>query len=157
MKKKLLFVITILVVIGLYVIYYYCPRKVSFELAMVIEKPCKEFDNSHFIGFEYANNKENLIYWMVEHYKYYYSQGQTYDSLYVENLSNELDFNNFDYLIAYQKQLKELKYSPYLTKTEDGLYFDKRTPLIPTWDSVITDKVYLYRIIKNNKFRAPGP
>jgi hypothetical protein len=50
-----------------------------------------------------------------------------------------------------------LQHSPYLTKTADGLYFDKRTPLIPSWDSVITDKVYIYRIKKNNKFRAPGP
>ena len=59
--------------------------------------------------------------------------------------------------MVYQRQLKELRHSPYFTKTIDGLYFDKRTPLIPTWDSVITDKVYIYRIKKSNKYRAPGP
>lgn len=39
---------------SVFVIYYYYPRKVSFELAKEILKPHKEFDNSQFIGFEYA-------------------------------------------------------------------------------------------------------
>ena len=122
-----------------------------------IDKPSKEFDNSHFIGFEYADSKDRLIYWLVEHYEPFYSQEQRYDSIFVENLAKELNFDRYDYIIAYQKQLKELRHSPYLTKTEDGLYHDERTPLIPTWDSVITDKVYIYRIKKSNKYRAPGP
>jgi hypothetical protein len=158
MKKKMLYIVTTVVfVVGLCILYYYYPRKVSFELAKEILKPHKEFDNSQFIGFEYADSKDELIYWLVEHYKPFYSQEQRYDSIFVENLANKFDFTRYDYLITYQKKLKDLQHSPYLTKTADGLYFDKRTPLIPTWDSVQTDKVYIYRIKKNNKFRAPGP
>ena len=158
MKKNVLcFIVAVVFVVGLRVVYYYYPRKVSFELAKEIEKPHKDFDNSQFIGFEYADSKDRLMYWLTEHYKLFYPQEQIYDSIFVENLAKELDFDGYDYLIAYQKKLKELRYSPYLTKTEDGLYHDKRTPLIPTWDSVITDKVYIYRIKKNNKFRALGP
>ena len=159
MKKKVLSILvaTVVFVVGLYILYYYYPRKVSFELAKEILKPHKEFDNSQFIGFEYADSKYRLIYWLVKHYEPFYPKEQRYDSLFVENLAKELDFDRYDYIITYQKQLKELRYSPYLTKTEDGLYHDKRTPLIPTWDSVQTDKVYIYRIKKNNKFRAFGP
>ena len=158
MKKKVLYIITMVVfVVGLYILYYYYPRKVSFELAEEILKPHKEFDNSQFIGFEYADSKYRLIYWLVKHYEPFYPKEQRYDSLFVENLAKELDFDRYDYIITYQKQLKELRYSPYLTKTEDGLCHDKQIPLIPTWDGVITDKVYIYRIKKNNIFRAPGP
>ena len=95
-----------------------------------------------------------MIYY-YEEFPEYYRKG--YDTIFVTNLAKELDFDRYDYIITYQKQLKELRYSPYLTKTEDGLYHDKRTPLIPTWDSVQTDKVYIYRIKKNEKYRSPGP
>ena len=144
-------------IVGLCILFYYYPRHVSFELAKEILKPSKEFDNSQFIGFEYVDSKDRLVYWLVEHYKHFYPDGQLYDSNFVDNLGNELDFRKFDYIITYQKQLKELRHSPYLTKAKDDLYFDKKTPLIPTWDSVITNKVYLYRIKKNNKYRSPGP
>jgi len=64
MKKKVLCIIvaTVVFVVGLYILYYYYPRKVSFELAKEILKPHKEFDNSQFIGFEYADSKYRLIY-----------------------------------------------------------------------------------------------
>ena len=144
-------------IVGLCILFYYYPRHVSFELAKEILKPNKEFDNSQFIGFEYVVSKDRLVYWLVEHPKQFYPEGQVYDSNFVDNLGNGLDFQKFDYIITYQKQLKELRHSPYLTKAKDDLYFDKKTPLIPTWDSVITNKVYLYRIKKNNKYRSPGP
>jgi hypothetical protein len=84
--------------------------------------------------------------------------GLGYDSLYVENLSKDLDFINSDYLITYQRKLSKLHHSPYLTILKDGLYdYDKRIPLIPTWDKEVTDSLYIYRIKKNNRFRAPGP
>jgi len=157
-KKLILYcTITVLLVVGLYDLYYYYPREVSFELAKEILKPHRKFDNSQFVGFEYVDSKDRLIYWLVEHYKHFYPKEQGYDSIFVENIGKELDFNKFDYIITYQKQLKMLRHSPYLTRKEDGLYFNKKTPLIPTWDSVITDKVYIYRIKKNNKYRSPGP
>ena len=80
-----------------------------------------------------------------------------YDSIFVQNLAKEFDFKKHDYIITYQKQLKALRHSPHLAKTEDDLYFDKKTPLIPTFDTVLTDKVYIYRIKKNNKYRSFGP
>lgn len=146
--------------IGLSCLYYYYPRKVSFEIVKIIDKPCKEYDNSQWFSFDYVENKERLKFWMIDYYNRLpcIEKGiKGYDSIFVENLSKELDFEKYDYIIAYQKQIKELKYSPYLTKTEDGLYFDKRTPLIATWDKVKTDRVYIYQIKKNKNFRSPGP
>ena len=157
-KIKLIILIIIFISVGTYCFYYYYPRKVSFELAKEIEKPYPEFDRTFYVGFDYVVNVERFFVYMIYHYEEfpkYYRKG--YDTIFVTNLAKELDFDRYDYIITYQKQLKELRYSPYLTKTEDGLYHDKRTPLIPTWDSVQTDKVYIYRIKKNNKFRAFGP
>jgi hypothetical protein len=153
-------VTTVVFIVGLCILYYYYPRKVAFELTKEINKPYLDFDRSYYIGFDYVKDKERLIFYMINYYKKsscVKAGLKGYDSIFVENLGKELDFKRYDYIITYQKQLKELRHSPYLTKTEDGLYHDKRTPLIPTWDSVITDNVYIYRIKKNNKYRAPGP
>jgi hypothetical protein len=164
MKSKMLIILisVLLVSIGLYCVYYYVPRVVSFEFVKEIPKPYQEFDNSQFIGFDYVKNEERLMFWLFEKYKdewkpYGQAQMQGYDSSFVENLSEELNFDKYDYLITYHKKLNKLTYSPYLTKTKDDLYFDKKTPLIPTFDSVITDKLYIYQIKKNTKYRAPGP
>lgn len=159
MKKIFLPSITILILIliGIYCVHYYYPRKVSFELAKEIDKPYKEFS---WIGYDYVENAERLDFYMVRYYNKpscIKAGLKGYSLNFVENLAQELDFDKYDYIIAYQKKIKELRHSPYLTKTEDCLYFDKRTPLIPTWDSVLTDKVYIYRIEKNNEYRAPGP
>ncbi len=157
-KKKLYAVTTLLFVVGLCFVYYFYPRSVHFELAKEIEKPYPEFDRSYFVGFEYIENKESLFFCMVYRYEEpQFRDMKGYDTVFVKTLSTDLDFDRYDYIIAYQKKLKKLRHSPYLTKTEDGLYHEKRTPLIPIWDSRITDKLYIYRIKKSNKFRPPGP
>ena len=159
-KIKFIILIIIFISVGTYCFYYYYPRKVSFELSKEIDKPYSEFSRIDYVGFDYIENAERFKFFMV----YYYNKASCikaelkgYSLIFVENLAKELDFDRYDYIITYQKQLKELRYSPYLTKTEDGLCHDKRTPLIPTWDSVQTDKVYIYRIKKNEKYRSPGP
>jgi hypothetical protein len=158
MKKTLLYIVlTVVFIVGLCIWYYYYPRKVPFELAKEIEKPCPEFDNSQFMGFEYARSKEEFMYWLTKHYSSFYLNNQIYDSIFAEKIANEFDFTRYDYLITYQKKLKDLHHSPYLTKSADDLYFDKRTPLIPEWDSSQANNVYIYRIKKNNQLRAPGP
>ena len=151
---------TIVFIIGLCILYYYYPRNVSFEFTIEIQKPNKEFDKSQFIGFDYADSKDRLMFWLVDYYKKEscIKNGLVgYDSIFVQNLAKEFDFKKHDYIITYQKQLKALRHSPHLTKTEDGLYFDKKTPLIPTFDTALTDKVYIYQIKKNNKYRSFGP
>ncbi|MGI6291577.1 MAG: hypothetical protein ACOXZH_04030 [Bacteroidales bacterium] len=149
MKKKLLYIVTTVVfVVGLCILYYYYPRKVSFEFVEEIDKPNESFDNSQWFSYHYIQNEERFIYFLTDYYKQRYPPQQGYDSTYAYNIVKNLDYEFYDYIIVYQKKLKDLQHSPYLTKTADGLYFDKRTPLIPTWDSVITDKVYIYRIKK---------
>lgn len=156
-KKIMIILLVIVFVVGLGILYYYYPRSISFEFTMEIQKPHEKFDNSQFVGFDYVANKERLIYYLTDYYKQRYPPQQGYDSIFVQNLAEKLDFEKYDYLITYQKQLKALRHSPFLTKTEDGLYFDKKTPLIPTFDTVLTDKVYIYRIKKNNRYRSFGP
>lgn len=140
--------------------WYYHPRIVEYELTTEISKPSPNFDRSHEVGFDYIHNEERLMFFMVKYYEKLScirTNLTGYDSLYALKISKQLNYEKYDYLIVYQKELQSLRFSLYLTKTKDDLYFDKRTPLIPTFDTLITDKVYIYQIKKNNKFRAPGP
>jgi hypothetical protein len=126
---------------------------------MEIPKPYLDFDRIDYVSFDYVENKKRLMFYMVDYYKeepYLKSEYSGYDSIFVENISKELNFDKYNYIITYQKQLKALTYSPYLAKKEDFLSLPEK-PLIPTFDTIITDKVYIYRIRKNNKYRAPGP
>lgn len=168
MKNKtviltLMFILTCVMIIIICLIckfWYYHPRTVEHELTIEISKPYPNFDRSYYVGFDYICNEERLMFYMVKYYEKpscIRANLTGYDSLYVLNISKQLNYEKYDYLIVYQKELLSLQYSPYLTKTKDGLYFDKRTPLIPTFDTLITDKVYIYQIKKNKKFRAPGP
>ena len=80
-----------------------------------------------------------------------------YEDKYISVLSNKMDFTNYDYVISYMKKIKILKHSPYLTNKHDNLYFDKRIPLIAEYQKGEFDSVFIYKIRKNGKFRAPGP
>ena len=148
MKGKVIIVATLC--LGLSALYFYCPRKVSFELATEITKPSEEFSMPFYY---YVSGADELFYPMGSRRK----DKKGYDSLFVSTFAKSLDFEKYDYLLAFRRQFKALHHSPYLTKTEDLLYHDKRIPLIPTWDNEITDQIYIYRIKKNRRFRAPGP
>ena len=159
-KWRILIILAVFISVGIYCLYYYYPRRIDFEFVKEIEKPNVEYDSSQFIGFDYINDANRLMFFMVDYYKKASCIRDSlggYDSLFVQNLSKELHFDKYDYIITYHKQLKELRHSPYLTKKRDGLYFEKQIPLIPAFDTLMTDKLYIYRIKKNNKYRAPGP
>ncbi len=159
MKEKMLYIVTTVVfVVGLCILYYYYPRKVSFELAKEIE-PFTGL-SSPMNGFNYVKDENELFFWLIYCYDKPICKERGlmgYSLPFVKRLASELDFETYDYLITYKQKLQSLFYSSYLTRTKDGLYFDKLTPLIPEFYPEITDKVYIYRIKKNNKFRAPGP
>lgn len=158
-KWRILIILAVFISVGIYCLYYYYPRRIDFEFVKEINKPDPDFEQYQSVSFNYIENKERLTFWLIEKYKYPYSWSDyiCYDSLFVQNLSKELNFDKYDYIITYHKQLKELRHSPYLTKKRDDLYFEKQIPLIPNFDTLITDKLYIYRIKKNNKYRAPGP
>ena len=158
--KRLVFVLGIISIIPWGYLYYYYPREVKYELAFEINIPDSTFDLSFFIGFNYVENKEWLMFYLIDFINNSSSPQHVlrgYNDEFVEDLSNKMDYERYDYLITYQKTMVRLQYSPYLTKTRDGLYFDKKIPLIPTWNTDKTDKIYIYRIKKNKRFRAPGP
>ena len=158
MKGKVIIVATLC--LGLSALYFFCPRKVSFELAIEMTRSNDDFDNSQFMSYHYVRSADELVYLWVDFYGYLSARQKEkkgYDTVFVSNLVKQLDFECYDYLITYQKQLKGLCHSPYLTKRKDGLNYDKKTPLIPTWNNEITDKIYIYRIKKNDKYRPPGP
>ncbi|WP_411915695.1 hypothetical protein [Porphyromonas miyakawae] len=156
MKKIFLIVLSCIVAFA----YYFYPRTVSFEFVEEIPLPTDAFDRREYIGFDYVESVDRLYFYLVEFYERIPNDDpklKGYDRDFVRQLSEGFDFEKYDYLITYQKTLNKLQYSPYLTKEKDDIYFDKRTPLIPTWNKRGTDKVYVYRIKKNDHFRAPGP
>ena len=163
MKNNVKYYITsiiLIIVVVVFVLYYYCPRKVTFELVKEINKPDRNFERIDYNGFDYVENEEQFKYYLTD---FYNKESCKRDNLkgfspcFVETIAEEFDFSRYDYIITYQKKLISLKHSPNLTKTEDNIYFDRRTPLIPIWDSEETGKIFIYRIAKNNRFRAPGP
>ena len=137
-------------------VWYYVPRSVKFELDRELSLPRPDLDYYSFIGFDKAEDEDDLWFWLFEN-PARENPGWQYDSLFVKQLVEELDFDEFDYLICFQKQLLNLSYSPYLRKTKDGIYWDKRIPLVASWDTVRTDRIYLYRIKSNSRFRSIGP
>lgn len=167
-KTIILIIIGFILVISGSVIYYYMPRIVSFKMVMKIQKPNKTFNRKYFVGFDYINNEELLYYKLVDFYKKnscIKSNLIGYDSLFVSSIVDSFDFEKYDYIITYQKKLIDLKYSPHLTRTEDGMYYcNKSIPLIPSWDSIsigVTDSIFIYKIKKPCKicreYRSPGP
>ncbi|MBO4230193.1 MAG: hypothetical protein J5886_00795, partial [Bacteroidales bacterium] len=101
MKKKMLyFGTTAALVVGLCILYYYYPRKVSFELAKEIEKPYPEFDRTSYVGFDYVEDAERLKFYMVNYYNKascIESELKDYSLVFVENLAKILDFSRYDY------------------------------------------------------------
>ncbi|MDD4395842.1 MAG: hypothetical protein PHQ33_08150 [Bacteroidales bacterium] len=157
----ILVVILVFLSIIMFSIYYFVPRHVDFELIKTIEQPDPFYDRTEYKGFDYIYSQDDLWFWLRE----WYSTDPIlcdsivgYDSTFIAQLTKELDCNNYDYIITYQKKLLLLNYSPYLTQTKDRIYWDKKIPLIPSFDTIFTDSVYIYRIKNyNNKFRHPGP
>lgn len=157
-RVKILIVIVLSIVLGC--AYYYCPRSVNFKLVQVVDRNEDGLDYSNCSTFEYAESEDRFWFWLVSRHRSPYSTWKSdvaYDSLFVEQLCERLDFCKYDYIITYEKELKALRYSPYLTKEEDDIDYVKEIPLIPTFDTVITDKVYIYQIRNNHRFRSPGP
>lgn len=157
-RKCCMYIIGIASVATMYICYYYIERTVSFEYVMRIPA----FKNCHPRGVTYIKNKERMYYFLVDIYKERRSWDEKfelfgYDSTYVAPLIEDLDYKKYDYVISYMMKISKLKHSPYLTETEDGLYFDNRIPLIPEYEKGIYDFIYIYRVKKDYRFRAMGP
>lgn len=158
MKKILTCLLFAIVLTGAFLLYYFIPRNVPFVLEKEMEKPSKEFDYHYCMGFYEADCKERLMFWLTKKMKESsYSHGKAYDSTFVDSIAKDFDFEKYDYLITYQKKLLKLQHSPHLTNTGDDLYFDKRIPLFPMWDTTYTDSIYIYRINSKRKYRSFGP
>lgn len=156
-KSLSLLIITIFLMITIIIYYYYYQeRTISYEYVIGLPK----FHNCYPKGINYIENEERMYFWLVGFYQKPSCKEnglEGYDSLYVSHLFNYTDFSRYDYVISYMRKISLLKYSPHLTEVNDNLYFDKRTPIIAEFEKVIYDSVFIYRIKKNPKFRAPGP
>ena len=156
-KKVISFLSLISLLISTSLIYYYYPRSIDYEMVRSIQKPYEDFDMSYFKGFNYVNDQERLKYWLNDFFNKSSSFYHGYNPIVIDCLSKELDFYKFDYIITWHREIEKLQYSPHLSKTKDDIPHDRRIPLIPTFKDTTTDSIYIYKIRKNNKFRAFGP
>ena len=100
-KEKINIAVILLLLMGLLALYYYYPRKVSFELEKEINKPSADFDNSQFMGYHYVKDADELVYLWGDFYGYLSSwqkEKKGYDAIFVNNLVKQLDFEKYDYL-----------------------------------------------------------
>ena len=154
--KYIIILIIVIVTLMSIVIYYNYERVVPFEYVTSLPK----FHNCYFKDIDYIDSEKRMHVWLVDFYRKQSCKkaGLTgYEDKYISVLSNKMDFTNYDYVISYMKKIKILKHSPYLTNKHDNLYFDKRIPLIAEYQKGEFDSVFIYKIRKNGKFRAPGP
>ena len=159
MNKKIIFIVFIIVFtivsIALYIFY---PRNVKFIYIL-------EFDAHEYLKpsdrIDYCFNYRSMILALQYRINDPNNKGKKimgYSDSFLEEIANQLDFDNFDYIISTMRPLNKLLYSPYLTVANDTVYhIDSRYPLIPKFDQKVTNKVYFYAIKKNNKFRNLGP
>jgi hypothetical protein len=151
MKKTLYFIIGGIFIILLfsYFINYYYKRKIYFYLYKVIELPYEEFDEYNSKYFHILDSQSSMCHYLIDM--------QGYDSLYVFDLMKQLNFEVNDYIISYNKELVELSYSPYLSRSKDGCGYLKDIPLIPLYNDFKTDSVFIYRTSKLHGYRVPCP
>lgn len=125
-------------------IYYFYPRGVKFTLSKTIDFPIKKIE----VGYPYNYiSQENI-------FEYVFLINREYDSLFVDSLGKMLNFLEYDYIVTYGKELRDLSYSPYLKKFKDGCTSIEGMPLIPNYLPYATNKVYIYQIKKNPKLRG---
>lgn len=138
-------------IICMCLIYYFYPRNVYFEYVDTIPIKNMSYTNADYSGVIILHNNDEIYRYTMA---FNYETGV--DSTYIYTFNRSLDFMNYDYVLSYHRKLICLKYSPYL-RNKDTLYFDRKYPLIPTFDDNISMYIYVYKIKKNKRFRSVGP
>lgn len=139
--KKIIYLILLIGIIGS-VLYYFYPRNVAFSLYREFDITNKE----EFFPYHYVDNEDIFCVLLIKE--------NGYDSVFVTDIAKKIDFINYNYIITFNKNLLKLSYSPYYTDFEDGCPSVKLTPLIPKYSQNKTNKMYIYKIKKNSKFRG---
>lgn len=151
MKGRMrIIMMTVFLIAGVVLIAYYIfhQREVSFEFVRTMKIPG---NTDSPLTFYYTPSQERLKYWMFD---YRIENNQPV----IENIDlGMFDFEKYDYLLFFGKKLLNLRYSPWLTYSEDECHYLKETPLFSTLEDDSIDKLYIYRISKTNKFRSPCP
>ena len=133
--------------------YYYSHRYVEFE--KVAELYDMEFRWRSSYRAEYVCDKDELMYILVENRERYYKPDAStndvpYDTDMVLSLAQSMDFEKYDYIITYNRELEKLVYAPYLSDCMEDLMWQEKISLIPLYQGV-TDYVYIYRIKKMDR------
>ncbi len=154
MRKKLLYYGIVFAFIGvcggiLFNIFHVRHMPFQFECAVAIN-----VDTYAPWHFHYVSTEEEFRFWICNH--------QTTDNLppLINNPDlSPFDFARYDYLLFAGKRLTDLRYSPWLSHTEDAIcrHEDARIPLIPSLEESSTDSLYIYKIEQTTKYRLPGP
>ena len=157
--KKIIGGVILFLCIPIGLFYWYYPRQVHFNLVSQLVQPDGNAFLSSYMGFDKVDTPERLLFYLAGDYNNsIYVNRYCYYTTEIENISEGFDYFHNDYIITYNKRLKALKHSPFLTRTNDDLHeFMEGIPLIPIFEDKFTDSVYIYSIKKNSHFRAPGP
>ena len=133
-------------------VYYFYHRSVEFEeVAQLYDIEFRKRINEQP---KYISCREDLFWELVERRDERYSSHAEsddipYDYNLVESLAESMDFNKYDYIITYNRELGEIVYAPYLSDFIE--VSDVKTPLIPLLKGRGSDNIYIYRIKKMDK------
>ena len=145
----------ILIIIGMFYWYFY-PRKIVPKFVYSLHIPNESYNLYNCLSFEIIKDRKSLFLYMLDSVSF--SLPPTgFNINEILTLDSILNYDDYLYVIIWNKELIELHYSPFLTNHRDGLYYNKKTPLFPITSIEMTDSVYIYSIPKTNQFRTAGP
>lgn len=134
----------LLCVILIIVAYSFIPRKLSYTMTSSVLWPDKSNNRSGHDYYYYVRDEAQLFFLLCEN--------EPFDSNSVSEISRNLDFASFNYIIVLNKRLKSLSYSPYLTWSSTCYRAVDYIPLIPKYSERNIDSVFIYSVRSNKKF-----
>ena len=142
--KGFLLACTLLVVAFLFRQFVHHDVIITEVFEMPIPNP--DFDNSGFMGFFIVSDVEHFKYFMHEKQK---NEDFGFDSLYIQQVIDSLNFETYDFVISYQKRISKLFWNHYLRYYDTGSLI----PLTARFEKEITHSLHIYAIYPRHKYR----
>ena len=108
--------------------------------------PNPNYDNSGFKGIYVVSEREHFEYFIHKEAR---NETTGFDSLYIQQVMNDLRFDTYDYVISYQKRIRNLFWSHYERHYDTGSLI----PLSAIFEKEITRSIHIYAIYPKYKYR----
>ena len=148
--KRIILFVSLIVFLILMGVYYFKPRVIKPTLICALPIPNKSFSRYEYKSFDIVNSTQDLYFHLLSDWPF---QTPNIDSITIQNLDNKLNYEQYNYIIMWNRKVIELQHSPHLTN-HMNFGGNKETILFPICEHEDTDSIYIYSISKNHNFIA---